>query len=122
MRYLKYVALLGIVLFSAGSARAQVFVGGGVGPVYAYQGDVCDYGYYGYAPYACAPYGYYEPEYFVGGVFIRPWLGGFGRFGGFRERGFGRRGFDRRGFGFRGDRGFRGGFRGNRGFAGGGFR
>jgi hypothetical protein len=30
----------------------------------------CPYGYYDYAPYSCAPYGYYGPEWFNGGVFI----------------------------------------------------
>ena len=38
----------------------------------------CPYGYYDYAPYACAPYGYYGPEWFGGGVFIGagPWFHG----------------------------------------------
>jgi hypothetical protein len=38
----------------------------------------CPYGYYDYAPYACAPYGYYGPEWFLGGVFIGagPWFHG----------------------------------------------
>jgi hypothetical protein len=30
----------------------------------------CPYGYYEAAPYNCAPYGYYGPEWFNGGVFI----------------------------------------------------
>jgi hypothetical protein len=30
----------------------------------------CPYGYYDAAPYSCAPYGYYGPEWFTGGVFI----------------------------------------------------
>jgi hypothetical protein len=30
----------------------------------------CPYGYYDTAPYSCAPYGYYGPEWFNGGVFI----------------------------------------------------
>ncbi len=30
----------------------------------------CPYGYYDYAPYACAPAGYYGPQWFNGGVFI----------------------------------------------------
>ena len=36
---------------------------------------VCPYGYYSYYPYACAPYGYYGPSWFSGGVFIGvgPW-------------------------------------------------
>lgn len=45
------------------TARAQVLVNIGPEPV-------CPYGYYDYAPYACAPYGYYGPEWFVGGVFV----------------------------------------------------
>ena len=76
MRYLKYAALLGILLFAAaGSAHAQVRVGVGVGPVYVGPEPVCAYGYYPYYPYACAPYGYWGPNYFVGGVFIGvgPW-------------------------------------------------
>lgn len=31
---------------------------------------LCPYGYYDYAPYACAPYGYYGPEWFSGGLFV----------------------------------------------------
>jgi uncharacterized membrane protein YgcG len=39
---------------------------------------MCPYGYYDYAPYACAPYGYYGPEWFTGGAFIGagPWFHG----------------------------------------------
>lgn len=38
----------------------------------------CPYGYYDYTPYECAPYGYYGPEWFTGGVFIGagPWFHG----------------------------------------------
>src|SRR5271165_4697580 len=81
MRYLKYFALLAILLFTAvGQASAQVSVGIGVGPVGVGIGaaPVCAYGYYGYYPYACAPYGYYGPAYFSGGIFIGagPWFHG----------------------------------------------
>ena len=38
-------------------ANAQVTVDIGVPPV-------CSYGYYNYAPYACAPVGFYGPGYF----------------------------------------------------------
>src|ERR1700726_5142512 len=100
MRYLRYLALLGIFMFTAGYSHAQVSVGIGIGPGYVGPAPVCAYGYYGYYPYACAPYGYYGPDYFAGGVFLGagPWFHGFrgGRF------------FDRDGFrdrGFRGDRG-----------------
>lgn len=38
----------------------------------------CPYGYYDVPPYDCAPYGYYGPEWFGGGVFIGagPWFHG----------------------------------------------
>jgi hypothetical protein len=53
------------------AARAQVSVNIGVAPD-------CPYGYYDAPPYACAPYGYYGPEWFTGGVFIGagPWFHG----------------------------------------------
>lgn len=77
MRYLKFAASLAILLFAAaGSARAaQIRVGVGTGPVYVGPEPVCAYGYYPYYPYACAPYGYWGPSYFVGGLFIGvgPW-------------------------------------------------
>jgi hypothetical protein len=45
---------------------------------------VCPYGYYDVPPYACAPYGYYGPEWFSGGVFIGagPWFHGAANFQG----------------------------------------
>jgi hypothetical protein len=80
MRYLKYLALLAICMLPAAApSHAQVMVGVGVGPGYGgYVAPVCDNGYYGYYPYACAPYGYYGPEWFSGGVFIGagPWFHG----------------------------------------------
>jgi hypothetical protein len=33
-----------------------------------YGPPVCDWGYYSYYPYACAPYGYYGPNWFYDGV------------------------------------------------------
>src|SRR5271155_92252 len=58
-------------------AQVSVNVGVGVAPE-------CPYGYYDYAPYACAPYGYYSPEWFSGGVFIGagPWFHGANEFNG----------------------------------------
>ena len=79
MRYLRFLALLGICMFSTSYAHAQrVVVGVGVGPAYVGP-PVCAYGYYGYHPYACAPYGYYGPQWFVNGVFIGagPWYHGY---------------------------------------------
>jgi hypothetical protein len=126
MRYLKYVVLLGILVFAAGRADAQVRVGigVGVGPAYLGPAPICVYGYYPYYPYACAPYGYYGPDYFVGGAFIGagPWFHGF-----YGPRFYGRDWDWDRGFrgdrDFHGDRGFHGGDRGfhggDRGFHGG---
>jgi hypothetical protein len=57
---------------------------------------VCPYGYYDFAPYACAPYGYYGPEWFVGGLFIGtgPWFHGPRHFRGHVNNHFdGRRGY-----------------------------
>ena len=44
----------------------------------------CPYGYYDAAPYNCAPYGYYGPEWFSGGIFIGsgPWFHGDNNFRG----------------------------------------
>src|SRR6266478_3733398 len=69
MRYLRLIGLLGICLFSASFAHAQrVTFGVGIGaPAYYGPAPVCAYGYYDYYPYACAPYGFYGPDYFVGG-------------------------------------------------------
>jgi hypothetical protein len=60
-------------------AKAQVSIGIGIGAE-----PVCAYGYYDYAPYRCAPYGYYGPEWFSGGRFIgagRWYHGGPGFYG-----------------------------------------
>src|SRR5258708_21877684 len=76
MRYLRLFGLLGICLaislFSPSTAHAQrVTFGVGIGaPAYYGPAPVCGYGYYDYYPYACAPYGFYGPDWFVGGVFI----------------------------------------------------
>ncbi|HEV2304560.1 MAG TPA: hypothetical protein VGR93_03505 [Candidatus Acidoferrales bacterium] len=116
MRYLKYVALLGILLFAANYAQAQVSVGIGIGPVYGERVYVpppaCPYGYYDYYPYDCAPYGYYGPNYFVRGVFIGvgPWYRGHwdrDRYWGDRDRFERARGWgDRDGNRFGHDRGY----------------
>lgn len=68
MRRFKYVlvAAFALLLLSAvPPAGAQVTFGINIGPE-----PVCAYGYYGYAPYRCAPYGYYGPEWFNGGRFV----------------------------------------------------
>jgi hypothetical protein len=57
----------------APAAQSQVVIQIGGNP------PNCAYGYYGYAPYACAPSGYYGPGYFYNGIFLGmgPW-GGWG--------------------------------------------
>jgi len=60
------------MLIPSSAGRSQVYVGIGGGP------PVCPYGYFDYAPYDCAPYGYYGPDWFIGGLFIGagPWFHG----------------------------------------------
>ena len=68
------VAALALPLMSGpAAAPAQISVGVNLGPA-----PVCPYGYFDYAPYDCAPYGYYGPDWFVGGVFLGagPWFHG----------------------------------------------
>jgi hypothetical protein len=52
-------------------ALSQVSIDIGVAPE-------CPYGYFDYAPYDCAPYGYYGPDWFSGGIFLGagPWFHG----------------------------------------------
>ena len=86
------VALAGFgVAGVAQKAAAQVTINIGVAPV-------CPYGYFNYAPYACAPFGYYGPQWFVGGAFIGagPWFQGPQGFHGYVDRSFDPR------FGYRG--------------------
>lgn len=76
MRFLKSLALLSVLCLAGGRssfAPAQISVGVNIGPE-----PVCPYGYFDYAPYSCAPYGYYGPDWFVGGVFLGagPWFHG----------------------------------------------
>jgi len=144
MRYLKYLALLAILLVPATYSHAQVSFSVGVGgyypPAYEYGPPVCTYGYYNYYPYACAPYGYYGPEWFLDGVFIGagPWYHGYrgGYYGrgyrgyayaprGYYGRGYVGRGYEGRGYagrGYEGHGGYegRGYSGGSRGFSGGG--
>jgi hypothetical protein len=78
LKCLALAAVAGIFFtIAAPKANAQVSVAVGVEPV-------CPYGYYDYAPYSCAPYGYYGPEWFSGGIFIGvgPWFHGPAEFHG----------------------------------------
>ena len=51
-------------------ADAQIGIGIHIGAP-----PVCAWGYYDYAPYACAPRGFYGPGYFYSGIFlgVGPW-------------------------------------------------
>jgi hypothetical protein len=120
MRLVLFAMLLAVPF--AMKANAQVSVGIGVGPAIVgepvgYGPPVCEWGYYGYYPYECAPYGYYGPQWFMGGLFIGsgPWYHN-GWYGGGWGRGYGYRG----GYGNRGGYGYRGGWGG--GHPGGGYR
>jgi hypothetical protein len=72
-KILAFSILAVALLASAHQAPAQISVGVGVGVA-----PVCPYGYFDYPPYDCAPYGYYGPDWFVGGVFLGagPWFHG----------------------------------------------
>jgi len=61
--------LLVPVAFMPAAAQVTLGVGVGVNP------PVCSYGYYNYAPYGCAPSGFYGPGYFYNGIFlgVGPW-------------------------------------------------
>jgi len=61
----------GLALAPAAQAQLVIQIGGAP--------PNCPYGYYGYAPYSCAPSGYYGPGYFYNGIFLGmgPW-GGWG--------------------------------------------
>ncbi len=65
------------LLCCAPAAPAQISISIGAAPV-------CPYGYFDYAPYDCAPYGYYGPDWFNGGIFIGagPWFHGPAHFDG----------------------------------------
>lgn len=75
------LALAGIAAtcLSAFAPKTQAQVVVNIGPA-----PVCPYGYFDYYPYACAPYGYYGPEWFVNGIFIGagPWFHGPANFRG----------------------------------------
>ena len=82
-----------LVAGTSQKADAQVNIAVNVGPQ-----PVCPYGYFNYAPYNCAPFGYYGPQWFQAGIFIGagPWFSGPEGF-----RGYFNRSFDPR-FGYRG--------------------
>ncbi len=71
LKYLVVSALAAGLLGVAPVASAQVSISIGAPPV-------CPYGYFDYPPYECAPYGYYGPDWFIGGLFLGagPWFHG----------------------------------------------
>ena len=64
LAFLSAAAAAVFILLPAQSSHAQVSVGINIGE------PSCPYGYYDYAPYNCAPDGYYGPEWFAGGHFV----------------------------------------------------
>ncbi len=82
--FLVFAGMAGIgFMASTPKAEAQVNINVGVAPE-------CPYGYYDAAPYACAPSGYYGPEWFTGDVFIGagPWFHGESDFRGYVNNGY----------------------------------
>jgi hypothetical protein len=73
LRTLSLLSLTCLVCAMSAHAPAQISVGVNIGPE-----PVCPYGYFNYPPYTCAPYGYYGPDWFIGGVFVGagPWFHG----------------------------------------------
>ena len=73
-------AVLAAAFLLAPTNRVQAQVTVQIGPP-----PVCPYGYFDYPPYACAPYGYYGPQWFVNGLFIGagPWFHGAPHFHGY---------------------------------------
>ena len=70
-KWLAFSALSVALVSSVSVAPAQVSINIGAPPV-------CPYGYFEYPPYDCAPYGFYGPDWFTGGLFIGagPWFHG----------------------------------------------
>jgi hypothetical protein len=116
MRLFLASLFVGLALMVGGATASQAQVGIGVevgGPP-----PVCEYGYYDYAPYECAPDGYYGSGYFYNGIFlgVGPWYHwGYGHgWGSYRFHGAG---YGRHGYGYRGHavthQGYRGSYHGN---------
>lgn len=76
-KFLVFLSLLGLALLGGSMPPAQAQIAVQVGPAGVIVGEppVCEYGYYDYEPYACAPDGFYGSGYFFNGIFIGvgPW-------------------------------------------------
>jgi hypothetical protein len=81
-RLLAAIVAIGAFLLAAApsQANAQINITIGIGAA-----PVCPYGYFNYAPYPCAPFGYYGPQWYTSGVFIGagPWFRGPADFRGY---------------------------------------
>jgi hypothetical protein len=79
--------VLALICFAGACTRteAQVSINVNIGAE-----PVCPYGYFTYAPYGCAPFGYYGPQWFVSGVFVGagPWFHGPVGFHGYVNRAY----------------------------------
>jgi hypothetical protein len=87
MKRLRFLGIAAVAAFflsvATPPARAQISFGIQIGTP-----PVCPYGYFDYPPYNCAPFGYYGPAWFHGGVFIGagPWFRGPAGFHGWVNR------------------------------------
>jgi hypothetical protein len=71
---LVFSAIAAAIFLPGRVAPSQISVGIGIGG----GAPSCPYGYFDYAPYDCAPYGYYGPDWFNNGIFFGagPWFHG----------------------------------------------
>ena len=104
MKQFKLLSLAAIaavfLAMGAPTVRAQVSIGIQIGSP-----PVCPYGYFDYAPYNCAPFGYYAPDWFHSGAFIGagPWYRGPADFHGWVNRRYDPQYGYRGGFPYRGE-------------------
>lgn len=87
MKALKHFVLLAVLALPALYLQGQVEFSVQIGPDYGFYNPppVCAYGYFPYYPFACAPYGYWAPAWFVGGQFVGvgPWYNFYYRYPGY---------------------------------------
>lgn len=95
LRWFAPAALLSTFLLAAVASQANAQVS--INIQFGHEPG-CPYGYFNYAPYSCAPFGYYGPQWFMSGIFVGagPWFHGPEGF-----RGYVNRSYDPR-YGYRG--------------------